>query len=190
MQNYNPNTTDPQEEQLIEVDENDKIIGPVARKVCHNETRKPWHRSTHAYLFNEKGELYFTQRSLSKDTAPGEWTISAGGHVNWGESYEECVKNELKEELDLEANLDLIDTFTIDYGSEREIIALFAGVTEKKPTINTEETERIKTFELEDIIGKFQAGEFKLSGGSTHTFTRLIETGILKKFWEEKFIMN
>lgn len=41
MRNYNPQTSDNQNELLYEVDEFDNVIGPVSRNECHNESRKP-----------------------------------------------------------------------------------------------------------------------------------------------------
>lgn len=61
--NYNSKTTGPQDELLCHVTKSDKVIGPIARKICHNETTRPWHRSVHLYLFDKKGRLYLTQRS-------------------------------------------------------------------------------------------------------------------------------
>jgi len=58
--NYNKRSTDDPEERLIEVTQNDRIIGKVSRVECHNESRKPWHRSTHIYLFSPDELFYFT----------------------------------------------------------------------------------------------------------------------------------
>jgi len=186
--NYNPNTNDNPEELLIEVTEDDEVIGQVTRKECHNETRRPWHRSIHIFLFNLKGDLYLSQRGKKKDTAPGEWTVSAAGHVNLGESYEEAAKIELEEELGLNIGLKLIDKFAIDYGSEREVVAIFAGVTEKEPTIKEEEVEQIKVFNFESIVKKFKNKQFDLSGGSRDSFLHVIKSGSLKMF-REKYVL-
>lgn len=189
MNNYNSNTTDNQKEQLVEVDEKDNVIGPISREECHNQTRKPWHRTTHIYLFDNKGNLYFTQRSVKKDTAAGLWTISAGGHLRWGKTPEETAEREILEELKVKADLELIDKLTVDYGTEREVISIFSGVTNEKPRINEEEVQQIKSFPLKEVIEKFNSGEFKLSGGSTHSFQHLIGTGVLKDY-RDKYLSN
>ena len=181
---YNPNSTDNQKELFVEVDENDNVIGPVSRRECHNETKKPWHRSVHVYLFDHKGEIYFTQRSMKKDTAPGQWTVAVGGHVSWGETPEEAAKKECQQELSIKPPIKQIGKLTIDYRTEREVIYIFAGVTSDTPKINPEEVEQIRSFPFDKIVDKFKAGEFELSGGSTHTFKHLIETGLLAKYEE------
>ncbi len=180
--NYNKNTTDDQDEMLVEVTKEDKIVGPVTRQECHNETRKPWHRSVHIYLFKPSGDLFLSQRSLTKDTAPGEWSVSAGGHVDWGETYDKCAENELYEELKLRVQLEVIDKLTIDYGSEREIIQIYAGATEKCDYFKKDEMEQVKAFDFEKIIKDFCKGSFDLSGGSRDSFKHVIKTGSLAKY--------
>jgi len=187
--NYNSNTTDSQDEMLIEVTRDDKVIGPVSRYECHKEIRKPWHRSTHIYLFRPNGDLFLSQRSLTKDTAPGEWSVSAGGHVDWGETYKECAENELYEELKLKLNLEFIDKLTVDYGSEREIIQIYSGVTEKCKYYKKDEMQQVKAFEFEKVITDFCDGRFDLSGGSRDSFKHVVKTGSLRKF-RNKMIKN
>ncbi|PIZ59321.1 hypothetical protein COY20_02005 [Candidatus Shapirobacteria bacterium CG_4_10_14_0_2_um_filter_40_12] len=183
--NYNPQNTDRKNEFLCEVDKNDNLIGPVTREECHNETRKPWHRSTHAYLFDENGNLYLSQRSFSKDTAAGQWTVSAGGHVKFGTTPEATINKELEEELGVKVNLELIDKLIIDYGSEREVLYIFAGITGDKPRFNPNEVNQIKLFDFNTIINDFNSGKFDLSGGSRDTFKHIIKTGTLTKFREK-----
>jgi isopentenyldiphosphate isomerase/phosphoglycolate phosphatase-like HAD superfamily hydrolase len=180
--NYNAASSDKSGEMLTEVTQDDLVIGPVSRKECHNETRKPWHRGTHVYLFDSHGNLYLSQRSYSKDTAPGQWTVSAGGHVKFGMSYEENVQSEINEELGLDTHPEMIDKLVIDYGSEREIIAIFAGVANEMPQINKEEVEQVKLFNYEEVISDFLNEKFDLSGGSRDSFRHVIESGSLSAF--------
>jgi isopentenyldiphosphate isomerase len=185
--NYNSHTTDDQKELLIEVTQDDKIVGKVTREECHNETRKPWHRTTHTYLFTSDGKLYLSRRSKTKDTAVGQWTVSAGGHVNWDEGYLEAAKIEVYEELGLRVKLKRMAKIAVDFGSEREMIVMFVGVIDKKPHIKKEEIGELKAFDYEDIIKRFKSGMFDLSGGSRDSLKYLIEHGILDT-WRKKLI--
>jgi len=45
------------------------------------------------------GLLLLQRRSLAKDTQPGKWDTSVGGHVGFGQSYEEAGRRETEEEL-------------------------------------------------------------------------------------------
>lgn len=178
--NYNSTTKDNQSEMLTEVTQDDEVIGPVDRKECHNETRKPWHRGVHVYLFSKEGKLYLTQRSLHKDTAAGLWTVSASGHVKYGKDYKETILKEIREELGITAEVEYLDKIIIDYGSEREVLVVYVGITDKKPHINKTEVMKIEEFDYFEITNKFLKGEFDLSGGSRNTFKAILENGKLE----------
>lgn len=182
MKNYNPKTTDRGGELLMEVDKNDRIIGSVTRKECHNETRRPWHRSTHAYLFDKKGLIYLSKRSSTKDTGAGMWTVSAGGHIVFGQTAEDTIHREIHEELGVTAKLKQIDKLIIDYGSEREIVYIFAGTVEGDFKYNKKEVEMVKGFDFDMLIKDFTNGAFDLSNGSRDSLKHVINTGSLKKF--------
>lgn len=181
-QNYNPNNTDRNNEYLTEVDENDNVLGKVTRIECHNETKRPWHRSVHVYLFDKNGYLYLSQRSYSKDTAAGKWTVSAGGHVKFGDEPLKTAQREVEEELGVKAKLSFIDKLKVDYGSEKEIISIYAGVTKEIIRINSNEVNQVKLFEYEKIVNEFLANKFDLSGGSRDSFKWVIKSGSLDKF--------
>jgi isopentenyl-diphosphate delta-isomerase type 1 len=85
------------EEILEVVDENDRVIGRERRGVIHE--KELMHRSAQILVFNSRGELFLQKRSHSKDEFPGLWDSSAAGHVNPGESYIDCARRELEEEL-------------------------------------------------------------------------------------------
>lgn len=56
------------------------------------------------YRKNSKGELEFLwqRRSEKIDRYPGDWDISAGGHINLGESIVEAAIRETREEIGAE----------------------------------------------------------------------------------------
>ena len=57
------------------------------------------HRAVHLYLLDGVGQLLLQRRSQHVDHYPGMFSISVTGHVDAGESSEEAVYRELKEEL-------------------------------------------------------------------------------------------
>ncbi len=62
------------------------------------------------YLFrkNEKGEteLLWQQRSEKLSDFPGKWDVSAGGHVNLGETFADAAVREAREEIGIEISVD------------------------------------------------------------------------------------
>ena len=50
-----------------------------------------------ALVFNDKGQIFCQRRSLTRKLFPGRWDI-LGGHVEPGETLEECLRREVLEE--------------------------------------------------------------------------------------------
>jgi len=88
------------DELLSVVDENDLVIGQKSRGEIHRLGLR--HRSVHLLIFNQAGDLLLQKRSMLKDSCPGFWDSSAAGHVEAGESYDQCVMREATEELGIE----------------------------------------------------------------------------------------
>jgi isopentenyldiphosphate isomerase len=88
------------DEMLTRVTELDEILGPVPRSRVHGDPSLI-HRSVHVLVVNRAGRLLLQKRSLRKDTQPGKWDTSVGGHVGFGQSYEEAARREAEEELGL-----------------------------------------------------------------------------------------
>ena len=74
---------------------------PTGRTVfrCTAHSKGLWHRSVHIWIKNRKGELLLQQRSLTKQTHPGLWDISAAGHISAGDSSRSTAIREIWEEL-------------------------------------------------------------------------------------------
>ncbi len=87
-------------ELLTQVSDDDAtVIGPVARGLVHGNPALI-HRSAHVLVLHPvDGALLLQKRSLTKDTSPGLWDVSVGGHVAFGQSYEEAAVRETQEEL-------------------------------------------------------------------------------------------
>ena len=63
------------------------------------------HRSIHILVFNSNKQIFLQKRSNTKDENPGIWDTSSAGHVDAGETYDECAERELWEELRIKESL-------------------------------------------------------------------------------------
>ncbi|GAB5559371.1 MAG: hypothetical protein SynsKO_10180 [Synoicihabitans sp.] len=79
------------------VDEHDQVVGQATRVEVHRQ--KLWHRAVHAWVFNDRGQVFLQKRSMAKDMAPGCWDSSCSGHLDAGEGYDVAVVRELGEEI-------------------------------------------------------------------------------------------
>ena len=97
------NTTDPQEELLIETDENNNIKSPITRHEAHAK-KGVYYRTIFILIKNQRDEILVQKRSPTKDLYPNCWDLSVGGHVNFGNSYKDTAIRELKEEMNIDAS--------------------------------------------------------------------------------------
>jgi|GEM_PF-4375211 len=79
-----------------------------------------WHSVAQIYLFDTAGKLLLQERSLSKDLSPGKLQVSAGGHVNAGETRTDAAVRETHEELDITLDKDRLVLLTPLNGFPRE----------------------------------------------------------------------
>ncbi len=177
---YNTNTTDPKDELLSHVDDNDIVIDGICREECHNGTTKPWHRNAHVYIVDSQGNLYLTRRSNTKDTSPGGLTVTTAGHVRLDEDPELGAERELKEELCLDVDIHFVKKYKVDYGFEREYIYVYFGKTDQIPQIGNEEVGEIFKKTLVDVIEGIKDGSLVLSPGARDVIQMLIKDNLLK----------
>ena len=72
------------------VDRNGRPTGQASRQECHGNPRLI-HLVVHLHVFDPAGRLYLQKRSMRKDTNPGLWDTSVGGHVSAGEMVEDAL---------------------------------------------------------------------------------------------------
>lgn len=87
-------------ELLTRVSEDDSVVlGPVERRLVHGNPDLV-HRSAHILILHPvDGTVLLQKRGALKDTHPGKWDTSVGGHVSFGQSYVEAALREAEEEL-------------------------------------------------------------------------------------------
>jgi len=88
----------PSEEMLPLIDDEGKVIGVAPRSECHKGPGK-LHPVVHLQIVDGRGSIYLQKRAEDKDTQPGKWDSSVGGHVAAGEDLDTALTRELREEL-------------------------------------------------------------------------------------------
>lgn len=154
-------TTDPQDELFPIVDEQDKVIGKITRNKAH-KSPNIIHRASHVLIIDSQGRLLIQKRSLTKDTAPGYWMDSVGGHVGYGEEYLNVAVKEIQEELGIKilpVNLKLLGKILIEAPWEKEMTQVYEYVIKDNLSFNPnrEEISEIKFVDkktLEKILTK------------------------------------
>jgi isopentenyldiphosphate isomerase/intracellular septation protein A len=139
------------------VDDEGNITGKATRSAVHANPGM-LHPVVHLHVINKKGEVYLQKRPASKDIQPGKWDTSVGGHVVLGESVEQALLRESKEELGIESFSPIpISKYRWDSAIESELVFSFITVIDTPIKFNSEELAdgRFWKFnDIEQLIGK------------------------------------
>ncbi len=149
---------DDQTELFYLVDKNDKVLGSIARQQAHNDRTKI-HRSVYVVVTNSSKQILLQKRSKRKDTFPGFWAMSVGGHVTYGQTYEQAVEREIKEELGITPPLKYVTKEFYDTGLEQEYSAIYSTDMEETPTgYDRTEVDEVKWVDI-DSLAEFLKNE-------------------------------
>jgi 16S rRNA (adenine1518-N6/adenine1519-N6)-dimethyltransferase len=138
-----------QRELLAVVDDEDHPVEPRDRATIHREGLM--HRAVHVFILNRQGDLFLQKRSHRKDRFPDRWDSSAAGHVDAGESYDDCAYRELKEELGIATELIERGRVPASIRTDQEFISIYSGVHDGPVSWNHHEIETGGFFKLEMI---------------------------------------
>ena len=113
---------DNQQEIFPVVDEAGTVVGRATRGECHSGS-KLLHPVVHLHVFNEQGDVYLQKRPEWKDIQPGTWDTAVGGHLDYGETPEEALRREVREELGISDFLPhFIGKYLFESKRERELV--------------------------------------------------------------------
>ena len=131
------------------------------------------HRSIHILVFNSNNQIFLQKRSNTKDENPGFWDSSSAGHVDSGETYDECAERELWEELRIKGTLKLLAKIQACNETYHEHVQVYVCKTNAPITINQKEISEGKYFDWATLPNIIQ--------NSTEKFTSSFKL-ILNKF--------
>ena len=120
--------TDNKNELLPIVDEAGNVLGKMTRGELHGGSMQ-LHPVVHLHVFDSEGHLYLQRRPDWKDIQPGKWDTAVGGHVDYGETVEEALFREAREELGLIGfKARFIGRYVFTSTRERELVNAFTAV--------------------------------------------------------------
>jgi isopentenyl-diphosphate delta-isomerase type 1 len=148
------------EELLQIVDRDGNPVGTAPRSECHGNPELI-QAVVHLHLFDTSGRLYLQKRAATKDRYPGCWDTSVGGHVAPGETPEQAIRREAREELGIDLSdsaeavrfrrLERLEPYIYSDEIETEYVVPFRLVTSTRPKPNPEEVEQGAFFAVEDV---------------------------------------
>lgn len=139
------------EELLDVVDEHNQIIAQATRGEIHAQGLR--HRAVHILIYNKKAEMFLQKRSMIKDDFPGYWDSSAAGHVDAGESYDQCLHREVKEELGIDLKEQPKKLFMLEATPETgmEFCQVYKAILEGPFVLDKDEIDEGRWFSEEEI---------------------------------------
>ena len=147
-------------EELILVDGDDNEIGSMSKAAAHDGDGV-LHRAFSVFLFNPNGKLLLQQRAESKRLWPGYWSNSCCSHPRRGESMEVATSRRLRDELNLDADLEYIYRFSYQagyghLGSEHELCHVYLGRIDGFVDFNRSEIEAVRFVSPETLDDEFE----------------------------------
>ncbi|MDR3341110.1 MAG: NUDIX domain-containing protein [Candidatus Symbiothrix sp.] len=133
------------------VNESGMVTGKATRSECHSGS-KILHPVVHLHIFNHAGEILLQKRAMNKDIQPGKWDTSVGGHVDYGESIEEALFREAREELGLtNFNPVFMRSYIFESEIEKEMVYAYKAVYEGPLCFDKKEIDEIRFWQLTEI---------------------------------------
>ncbi len=133
------------------VDRDGNPAGQAEREECHGNPLLI-HLVVHLHVLDPAGRLLLQKRAMSKDTNPGLWDTSVGGHVRAGEDVTEALQREAREELGIDAaGARFLYGYLYSNSFETEFARCFLLRHTGKVVADPEEIEEVRFFSFTEI---------------------------------------
>lgn len=138
--------------------------GSLTDKTLYRDQPIPegfYHLVVEAIIQHNDGDLLLVKRAHTKASYPGYWEASAGGSALFGETAEQAIRREVREETGLELNQ--LDCFHIFVNDEHQCYfnCFLAKTDQDKTTVQLQVEETcdyrwVSLEELTDFLAKEQ----------------------------------
>lgn len=156
------------EEMFPLVDEDGNVIGSASRGECHSGSRL-LHPVVHLHVFNSRGEVYLQKRPMWKDIQPGKWDTAVGGHFDAGETMDEALRREVREELGIEGFVpQFLGKYVFDSLRERELVYVNSTIYDEALSPSADELDGGRFWTMNEI--KESVGKHVLTPNFEHEF--------------------
>ena len=141
--------------ELIDVvNENNELTGQIEERWTAYE-KGLWRRTVSCWIMNKNGDILLQKRTANKRRNPNKWA-KTGGQVDSGESAEEAIFREVKEELGIEIPQEQIKVVEIrksDDKNKRFAYNFIFVVNYKinEYTLQKDEVAEVKYVSIEDM---------------------------------------
>jgi isopentenyl-diphosphate delta-isomerase len=151
-----------QDEWLDVVDESDVVVGRTLRSAMM-DVMDGYFRAINLFIRNSKDELWIPRRTAHKKLFPLGLDFSCAGHVQSGDTYEETLKKEVAEELNLD--IDRFDVRVLGKSAPNtaQHVRYFAMDYEIRsdevPEYNPDDFVEYYWLKPEEVVRRIEAGE-------------------------------
>ena len=141
------------------VNDQDEVIGQASKKEVYEKLLT--HRIAEVFVFNDAGELLLQKRSANCSYCPLHWSMSAAGHVDTGETYEQAIHREMQEEIGVDLPLTFVgkEYYTEDPRNVMKFIAVFQATSNGPFNVNPQEVDSVAFFPLDRVREMIKNGE-------------------------------
>lgn len=169
---------DNQQELFPIVDENGQVVGSATRGECHSGS-KLLHPVVHLHVFNSNGDVYLQKRPDWKDIQPGKWDTAVGGHIDYGETPEEALLREVREELGItDFKPEKVDKYAFESSRERELVYVHRTTYDGEIRPSTKELDGGRFWKMQEIRNAM--GKGVLTPNFESEFRRCFEKELTK----------